>query len=328
MPDQDYKGSRMSLTLPQGTCFVRTLAALPPALKGGAVAVGNFDGVHLGHRAVIDAARKVADARALPLLCLTFEPHPRTVFARQKGGGAPFRLTPGFVKFLALDGLRLDGIVSLRFTPEFAQQTPDQFIQDVLIDGLRAQHVAVGHDFCFGRGRAGNAGTLSAEAAFTVTALPPQRRAEGEAFASTLIRDHLTKGETEAAAALMGRPFTIVGRVRHGDKRGRTIGFPTANIELGDYLRPAFGVYSVTVEIDGQPHCGVANLGRRPTVAGLVERLEVHLFDFSGNLYGRKLCVALHHFLRPEMKFDGLAALTAQIARDAQAARDKLAALC
>lgn len=318
----------MTRLLPQGLCLVRDLASLPPTLKGGAVAVGNFDGVHLGHQAVIEAARQFAKAQSVPLLCLTFEPHPRTVFGRARGGVDPFRLTPGMSKIEALAALGLDGIVCLRFTPDFAQQTPDRFIQQVLIEGLAVRHVAVGHDFCFGRGRAGNAETLRAEAGFTVTALPPQRRAAGEAFASTLIRDHLREGAPEAAATLLGRPFTITGRVRHGDKRGRTIGFPTANLTLGAYLRPAFGVYAVTVSVDGQTYRGVANLGRRPTVAGLIERLEVHLFDFSGDLYGRKLRVALHHFLRPEQKFDGLAALTAQIARDAEAARDKLAALC
>jgi riboflavin kinase/FMN adenylyltransferase len=296
--------------------------------------VGNFDGVHLGHRAVIDAARAVAEAGGLPLLALTFEPHPRTLFARLKShrDPDPFRLTPGLTKIKALADLGLDAIVCLRFTPSFAQQTPDDFIQQVLVDGLDVRHVAIGHDFCFGRGRAGNAGTLGAVSAFTVSALPPQRRAEGngegEAFASTLIRDHLRAGRVEAAAALLGRPFTLTGRVQHGDKRGRTIGFPTANIHLGDYLRPAFGVYAVTVEGEGQTYRGVANLGRRPTVAGLTERLEVHLFDFAGDLYGRKLTVALHHFLRPEQKFDGLDALTRQIGLDAQAARDKLAALC
>ncbi len=313
---------------PQRLCLVRDLAVVPPHLKGGAVAVGNFDGVHLGHQAVIAAARQFAEAQRVPLLCLTFEPHPRTVFGQGRGGERPFRLTPGISKIEALAALGLDGIVCLRFTPDFAQQTPETFIQRVLLDGLAVRHVAVGHDFCFGRGRAGNAETLTAEAAFTVTALPPQRRTAGEAFASTLIRAHLAQGEPEAAAALLGRPFTIVGRVRHGDKRGRTLGFPTANVALGDYLRPAFGVYAVMVEIDGQAYRGVANLGRRPTVAGLVERLEVHLFDFSGDLYGRKIRVALHHFLRPEQTFDGLAALTAQITRDAEAARDKLAALC
>ncbi|MFY8105309.1 MAG: bifunctional riboflavin kinase/FAD synthetase [Elstera sp.] len=324
----------MTRTPAQGTCLLRDLTCLPERLRGGAVAVGNFDGVHLGHRAVIDAARAVAEAQGLPLLALTFEPHPRSLFARLNGKSAPdpFRLTPGMTKIKALAELGLDAILCLRFTPLFAQQTPDDFIQQVLIDGLGVRHVAIGHDFCFGRGRAGNAGTLSAAGPFTVSALPPQRRANadgtGEAFASTLIRDHLRAGRVEEAAALLGRPFAITGRVRHGDKRGRTIGFPTANIELGDYLRPAFGVYAVTVEAEGQSYQGVANLGRRPTVAGLVERLEVHLFDFAGDLYGRKLTVALRHFLRPEQKFDGLDALTRQINLDADAARDKLAALC
>ena len=320
----------MIRTPAQGLCLRRDLACLPARFRGGAVAVGNFDGVHLGHRAVIDAARAVAEAEGLPLLALTFEPHPRTLFARLKSHSdpEPFRLTPGLSKIKALADLGLDAILCLRFTPNFAQQTPEVFIQQVLIDGLGVRHVAVGHDFCFGRGRAGNAGTLSAAGPFTVSALPPQRRAEGEAFASTLIRDHLRAGRVADAAALLGRPFTITGRVRHGDKRGRTIGFPTANIALGDYLRPAFGVYAVTIEGAGQTYRGVANLGRRPTVAGLVERLEVHIFDFEGDLYGRKLTVALRDFLRPEQKFDGLDALTRQIARDAEAARDKLAALC
>lgn len=320
----------MIRTPAKGPCLLRDLTCLPAQFRGGAVAVGNFDGVHLGHRAVIDAARAEAVAQDVPLLALTFEPHPRTLFARQKSHSdpEPFRLTPGLTKIKALADLGLDAIVCLRFTPAFAQQTPEDFIQQVLIDGLGARHVAIGHDFCFGRGRAGNVGTLSAAQGFSVTALPPQRRPDGEAFASTLIRDHLRAGRVEAAATLLGRPFTVTGRVRHGDKRGRTIGFPTANILLGAYLRPAFGVYSVTVDCEGNAYRGVANLGRRPTVAGMTERLEVHLFDFAGDLYGRKLTVALRHFLRPEQRFDGLEALTRQIALDAEAARDKLAALC
>jgi riboflavin kinase / FMN adenylyltransferase len=320
----------MTRTSAQGTCLLRDLASLPEYLRGGAVAVGNFDGVHLGHRAVIAAARTVAEAQGLPLLALTFEPHPRSLFAHLHGKSAPtpFRLTPGMTKIKALAELGLAAVLCLRFTPEFAQQTPDAFIQRVLIEGLGVRHVAVGHDFCFGRERGGNAGTLSAAGSFTVSTLPPQRRTEGEAFASTLIRDHVRAGRVEEAAALLGRPFTITGRVRHGDKRGRTIGFPTANIDLGHYQRPAFGVYAVTVEANGQGYCGVANLGRRPTVAGQIERLEVHLFDFTGDLYGQKLTVALRHFLRPEQKFDGLTALTHQIGLDADAARDKLAAFC
>ncbi len=324
----------MTRTPAQGTCLLRDLTSLPERLRGGAVAVGNFDGVHVGHRAVIAAAQAVAEAQGLPLLALTFEPHPRSLFAHLNGQSAPapFRLTPGMTKIKALAELGVAAVLSLRFTPEFAQQTPDEFIQRVLIDGLGVRHVAIGHDFCFGRGRAGNAVTLSAAGSFTVSALPPQRRAKedgaGEAFASTLIRDHLRAGRVEEAAALLGRPFTITGRVRHGDKRGRTLGFPTANIDLGEYLRPAFGVYAVTVEADGQGYRGVANLGRRPTVAGQAEWLEVHLFDFAGDLYGRKLTVALRHFLRPEQKFDGLTALTRQISLDVDAARDKLAAFC
>jgi riboflavin kinase/FMN adenylyltransferase len=297
---------------------------------GAVVAVGNFDGVHLGHQAVIRAARDQAAAEGRPSAVLTFEPHPREVF---QPGNPPFRLSPLRPKTRAIEAIGIDALFVLHFDLAFAAKSAEEFATELLAKSLQARHVVVGYDFVFGRGRKGNA-TLLAELGRTlgyrVTAIPPVRGPHDEIYSSTRIREYLVAGQPRRAAELLGRPWEIEGRVEHGDERGRALGFPTANLLLGDYLRPAFGVYAVKAGVDQGAdtrwHPGVANLGRRPTVVGTVEQLEVHLFDFSGDLYGRHLRVELIEFLRPEKKFDGLEALRAQIAEDAARARDILAA--
>jgi len=298
--------------------------------RGAVVAAGNFDGVHLGHQAVLGEAKALATSLGAPFAVLTFEPHPRAVF---QPGLPPFRLTPFRAKSLVLETLGVDLLFTLHFDLAFAQKTAEQFVAEVLVAALGAKAVVVGYDFVFGNKRRGTAALLTAEGAkhgFAVKIVAPVAAAGGVIYSSTHIREHLVAGRPREAAALLGRPWEIDGRVDVGDKLGRTIGFPTANIDLADYLRPAPGVYAVRAGIeDGgkvEWHDGAANLGWRPTVGGKDLRLETHLFDFSGDLYGKHLRVALIERLRPEQRFDGLDALKAQIAADCVQARQILAA--
>jgi riboflavin kinase/FMN adenylyltransferase len=297
--------------------------------RGAVVAAGNFDGVHLGHQAVLAEAKALARAAAAPFAVLTFEPHPRAVF---QPGLPPFRLTPFRAKSLVLEALGVDLLFTLHFDQAFAQKSAEEFVAETLVAGLGAKALVVGYDFVFGHKRRGTAELLKAEGlkhGFGVAVVAPVAAAGGIAYSSTQIREHLVAGRPRAAAALLGRPWEIDGRGEVGDKLGRTIGFPTANIELADYLRPAPGVYAVRAGIeDGAAthwHDGAANLGWRPTVGGKDLRLETHLFDFNGDLYGKHLRVALIERLRAEQRFDGLDALKAQIAADCAQALQILA---
>ena len=294
------------------------------APRGATVALGNFDGVHRGHAHLIRAAH--AARPDLPLAVLTFEPHPRELFRPED---PPFRLTLSAERADALAALGVKTIYEAPFTPAFSHLTADAFIADVLHAALGAAHLTCGPDFAFGHRRGGGVTLLAARAealGIGLTIVPPLTDAQGP-LSSTRIRRLLQDGYPERATAELGRPWTIRGEVAHGDKRGRTIGFPTANIALGRHLEPARGVYAVTARLpDGRLVPGVANIGRRPTVAdGMQSRLEVHLFDFAADLYGQELTIALHHFLRAEQKFENFDALRAQIATDAQAARTLLA---
>ena len=292
----------------------------PAAWKGGAVALGNFDGVHRGHQALLGRAAEHAKALGAPLVVLTFEPHPRRFFVPDTG---PFRLTLLAAKVRLLGQHGVQAVLAQRFDAPFAALSADAFLDEVLLKGLGARHVVCGYDFTFGARRSGNVEQLreqGKEKGFGVTVLDPVMR-EGEIYSSTSIREALRAGWASEAAELLGHPWEIEGPVELGDQRGRTIGFPTANVALGEHLRPRFGVYAVRVLVDGQWRDAVANLGRRPTFGKLQENFEVHLFDFSGDLYGKTLRVALIDFIRPEMKFAGLDQLKAQIAADGQAAR-------
>jgi riboflavin kinase/FMN adenylyltransferase len=297
----------------------------PAAWKGGVVALGNFDGVHRGHQALIADAGRAAKPLAAPVVALTFEPHPRGFFVPDTG---PFRLTlpPAKLRLLAHYGVQ--AVLAQRFDAPFAALSADAFIDDVLLKGLGARHVVCGYDFTFGARRGGNVEFLRQAGALRgigVTVLEPVMR-EGEIYSSTRIREALRAGWITEAAELLGHAWEIEGTVELGDQRGRTIGFPTANVALGEHIRPRFGVYAVRALVDGKWRDAVANLGRRPTFGKLQENFEVHLFDFTGDLYGQTLRVALVDFIRPEMKFAGLDALKAQIAADGQAARAILAA--
>ena len=304
--------------------LLRDWRALPPAARGATVALGNFDGVHRGHAQVLRAAH--AARPDAPLAVLTFEPHPREVF---RPDDPPFRLTLSAERAAVLAGHGVAMVYELAFDRDFSLMGADAFVAEVLAAGLGARHLACGPDFAFGHRRGGDAGFLAAQAeahGIGLTVVPPLADAEGT-ISSTRIRRALQDGYPERATAALGRPWAIRGTVAHGDKRGRTIGFPTANIALGRHLEPARGVYAVTVHLpDGTQHPGVCNIGRRPTVNdGPESRLEVHLFDFAADLYGQEVSVALHGFLRGEQKFAGLDALKAQIAADAQQARALLA---
>jgi riboflavin kinase/FMN adenylyltransferase len=295
--------------------------------------MGNFDGLHRGHALLIGRARALARAQDRPVGVLTFEPHPRSVFVPAT---EPFRLTPFRVKERELARLGVDLLFVQHFDLAFAAKSADDFLSDVVVGAIGASHVVVGWDCTFGKGRRGTPDFLRAagpERGFGVTVIEPIRGADEIVYSSTQIRELLKAGKPGEAAVLLGRFWEIDGRVAAGDRRGRTIGFPTANLGLGDYLRPAFGVYAVRVSGDGPDDPlsgrtidGVANLGLRPTVGTPEPRLEAHLFDIDLDLYGRHLRVALIDFIRPEQKFAGLDALRAQIAADARRAREILAA--
>jgi riboflavin kinase/FMN adenylyltransferase len=292
------------------------------------VALGNFDGVHRGHQAVIGRAQAKARELGTNSAVLTFEPHPREFF---KPDQPSFRLTPLRIKVRQLEAMGIDNLFVLPFGSRLAQMSAEAFVIEVLIEGLAAQHVVVGYDFVFGRARRGNAALLADLGqmhGLGVTSVEAAASDGGEVFSSTKVREHLTSGRPMAATALLGRPWEIEGRVEQGDRRGRQLGFPTANIAIGDYLEPMLGVYAVKAGIDmgaaTRWYDGVANLGRRPTVGGTRVQLEVHLFDMAADLYGRHLRVAFIDFLRPEKKFAGLPELKAQIAADSARAREIL----
>ncbi len=305
--------------------LIRTLSDVDSANLGASVAIGNFDGVHPGHQAVIGRALAEARRRGAPSGVVTFEPHPRRFFAPQS---QPFTLTTLDDKARLLAALHIGLLCALDFNPALAALSAEAFVEEVLVKGLKVAHVVIGHDFHFGRNRQGTPEgleDLGHRHGFSVERISP---VEGEAgvYSSTAIRDALRQGRPDVAAHLLGRPWTVSGIVAHGDKRGRLINFPTANVVLGEYLEPALGVYAVQARsADGAVLSGVANIGRRPTFGGEQVRLEAHLFDFKGDLYDQRLEIALIEYIRAERKFDGLDALKAQIAQDADAARRILA---
>ena len=302
--------------------------------RGAVVAIGNFDGVHLGHRAVIAAAAEVARARGLPLGVLTFEPHPRAVLGRIDH---PFRLTPFRAKAEAIAALGVDILYVAHFDRAFAGLAPDAFVDEVIVRGLGAAHVVIGYDFAFGAKRGGNIDLLRARAAaggYTVSHVEKAEDEEG-AFSASAARRHLEAGDVDAAARILGRPWEVIGRVRGGDRIGRTMGFPTANLAVAKIMRPAPGIYAVWAGIqqagahwDTAPdwHPAAAYLGRRPTFDKTEELLEAHLLDFDGDIYGRRLRVAFVAHIRGDRKFDGMDDLRVQIDKDCARARDILAA--
>lgn len=297
---------------------------LPVAARGASVALGNFDGVHIGHAAVLRTAH--AARPDAPRAVLTFEPHPREYFRPQD---PPFRLTLAPERAAALEALGVDLLYQIPFNAAFSRLTAEAFVQEVLFAGIGAVHLSCGADFAFGYRRGGDVAFLAARSealGIGLSIVPAVTDAQGP-VSSTRIRRLLQDGYPERAALLLGRPYAVRGEVVHGDARGRTIGFPTANIPLGRHLEPQRGVYAVTARIGGTILKGVANIGLRPTVGGTESRLEVYFFDFEGDLYGQELAVQLRGFLRQEQKFPSFEALKAQIWRDVAQARHMLDAL-
>lgn len=300
-------------------------SGLPADSRGSVIALGNFDGVHAGHRSVLAQARTLADEIGAPLGVALFDPHPRRFFAPD---ARAFRLMSAARRNAALEALGVAQLHVLPFDAKMAQMTPDVFVTTVLEAGLGIRGIVTGTDFRFGAGRAGTTTDLEALcAARNIRSAFTALTGNGaDKVSSTRIRKAILDGNMDAAAELLGRRWTIDGTVQPGDQRGRTIGFPTANIDMADYVRPAYGVYAVRVGIDGETpeRPAVVNFGKRPTVDGLTELLEAHLLGFEGDLYGKAIAVEFHDFIRPEQKFDGLDALKAQIARDVETASKML----
>lgn len=334
----------------------------PDDARGGVVAIGNFDGVHRGHQALIETAATQARNLETPLGVVTFEPHPREVLTPDR---APPRITPLRAKARRLDRLGVAHLHVLAFTNDLRAKSPEAFITDVLVQGLGIRHVVVGHDFRFGNRRTGDIDTLRTEAArhgFGVTALEPVTF-RGEVCSSSRIRAAVTEGDVTRAADLLGHPFTLEGRIVHGDQRGRDLGYPTANLQPHGRrpLLPAAGVYAVRAGVGrahsldlgaagagdsgaasplssaGRPihqdwhepltwYDAVASLGHRPTFDGQTFKVEVHLFDFAADLYGQRLWCSFIQHLRPEERFASADALITQMHKDAANARAVLAA--
>jgi riboflavin kinase/FMN adenylyltransferase len=297
---------------------------VPDNLRGAIVALGNFDGFHLGHQAVVSEAVSWARSEGRPAIVATFDPHPVRHFAPHVPW---FRLTSLEQREELFAEADADAMLVFEFGGELAATSAEDFVGALLAGHIGAGGVVTGEDFTFGKGRTGNVALLAAEgtkhgvAARTVGPVSEG----GLVVSSSRIRDALKAGECEAAARLMTRPYAIRGTVGHGDKRGREIGYPTANIDMGHYLRPRYGIYAVTGRLaDGTVLKGAANLGVRPTFEPPQELLEPYFFDFDGDLYGQEIEVALHHFLRPEAKFDSVEELTAQMAEDCARARELL----
>jgi len=308
----------------------RHTADLPPEARGSVVAIGNFDGVHAGHRAVLAEAKARARALGTVATALTFEPHPRQLF---QPDNPPFRLTAFRTRVRALEAEGLAHLFVLHFDWNFARIAAADFVRDILVRDLAVGHVVVGENFRFGHKRQGDAALLAevgARHGFGLSALPPVLDTDGEVISSSRVRQALKDGCPREAARLLGRPWELEGRVDHGAKRGRDIGFPTANIALGDYLEPAHGIYAVRAGVDRGTHTqwwdGVAYVGRRPVVQGEQVLLEVHVFDARPELYGEHLRVQMIAFIRGDRSFESLQALARRIEADCAEARRILAA--
>ena len=308
--------------------ILRHYRDVPAAAQGTVVALGNFDGVHRGHKAVIAEASRIAARGGAACAVLTFEPHPREFFNPQ---GPVFRLTSLRAKARQMEALGVEFLFVLHFDAAFAAIPAGDFVTQVLVQGLSVRHAVVGYDFVFGNKRAGNTELLASMAeshGFALTVIEPVA-AGGEVYSSSRIRVALENRNPRLAAELLGHWWEIEGRVREGDRRGSKLGYPTANLTPGEILQPSLGIYAVRAGITtGQGvtwRDGVASLGRRPTFGGGDVVLEVHLFDFAGDLYGQHLRVAFIDYIREEKKFDDIQSLKAEILADCRLARRILA---
>jgi riboflavin kinase/FMN adenylyltransferase len=308
------------------TVVLRDPQGLPAALARPVVAIGNFDGLHRGHRAILDATFAVARRLGRPTAILTFEPHPRDFFRPSE---PVFRLAPTPEKALLAERLGVDALVVLSFDKALAGLDATAFIEEWLVRRLDISAAIIGTDFRFGARRGGNAELLASEGerlGFEVDILPPVRALDAPRVSSSDVRAALEAGDARRAGELLGHRWFVTATVQHGEKRGRELGFPTANLRLDPSCRLRHGIYAVRAFVDGRVLDGVASFGRRPTFDNGAPLLEVFLFDFSGDLYGKQMSVEFVAFLRGEEKFDGIEALIVQMRADAAAARRELAA--
>lgn len=301
------------------------LDRVPKDLIGGLYAIGNFDGVHLGHAVLLETALEKAHSLGVPAVILTLEPHPRTVFRPQS---PVFRLTPLAVKLRLFAALGMDGVIVIPFNRDFATHSAESFVTEELVERLAVKAAVVGYDFHFGKNRLGSPEFLSAAGdrlGFEVNVIGPVSD-EVAIVSSSRIRAHLESGEVAEANRLLGYRWFVVEEVVGGDRRGRELGFPTANLRLGADCRLRHGIYAVRLRrADGSSFDGVASFGRRPTFGDGEPLLEVHILDFSGDLYGERVSVAFFDWIRPELRFDSVGALIAEMSRDREVARLKLA---
>lgn len=296
--------------------------SLPERARGCVVAIGNFDGVHKGHQTLLARARDMAREQGCGFAVLTFEPHPRKLFRPDE---PPFRITPSALKLERLERCGADFVVQLDFNWDFASQSAEKFISDILIEGLAAKHIVVGNDFHFGQLRKGTPQTIR-DAGLNITVIEKVCDDGDSALSSSRIRQELRHGNIEAANKILGWDWEIRGEVVKGDQRGRELGYPTANMSLGDCVHPAYGIYAVLAQIEGEDkwHAGAANIGIRPMFEVPIAQAETFIFDFNREIYGQTLRVKPVQKLRGEAKFNSLEELTDQMEKDCAEAKDIL----
>jgi riboflavin kinase/FMN adenylyltransferase len=299
---------------------------LPLRLNGGVVAIGNFDGVHLGHQALLQRERQLADEKNMRLLALTFSPHPRRFFQADQ---PPFLLSDSILRRDYLEQAGVDAVVELTFDGVLARTTAEDFVKHILVDAMQAKHIVVGENFLFGAGRTGDVKLLKEmgkKHGFEVTALPLMKDIDGKRLSSEQVRAAIRNGHMVTAEQLLGRPWLTRGEVIRGDQRGREWGFPTANMVLQEFLAPKYGVYSARVQIEpeGEWYKAVMNFGIRPNFVLPFPLLEIHVLDFAGDLYGKVLRVEWRDFMRPEKRFATTDLLKKQIAEDVKRAKELL----
>ncbi len=295
--------------------FTQT-APLPETLKYSVLAIGNFDGMHKGHVALIQEALSFARKNNMPMGVLTFEPHPRQIFQPNE---SPFRITPPAVKRQKIEELGIDFLVELEFTRDLAQKSPDDFVKDILIEHIGVDHIFIGEDFHFGQNRTGSVETLRSHA-LNVTSIDILEDEHTQKYSASHVRSHLRRGLISEANQILGWEWEIQGHVIHGDKRGRELGYPTANVSLNDTLHPAFGVYATYVQIEGETHwhSAATNIGIRPMFETKNALVEAYLFNFNEDIYGKMLRIRPIQKLRDEARFNSLEDLVTQIEKDCQ----------
>jgi len=281
----------------------------------GVYAIGNFDGIHLGHKKILENTKRISSEKNKPCGVIVFEPHPQKFFKNDSDG---FYLSNLETKQHLLKPFDIDFFIVLAFDNEMAMRTPKEFVKDIIVNSFQASHVVVGYDFRFGSGRIGNADSLQeicSSLDIGVSIIEKQKKGD-KILSSSIIRNYLSEGEIGLAEEMLGHRWVVKSKVVSGDKRGREIGFPTANIPMKDWIQPKYGVYAVIVEFNGKIYKGVSNLGIRPTFDETEPMLETYLFDFSGDLYDKDIIVSFVDFIREEKKFDGIDSLRGQIEED------------